>query len=44
MERLQTEIDEENETRLDLYESLSKAKGEKKRAALHSLLVSWIGL
>ena len=41
MARLQTEIDEENETRLDLYESLNDAKEEKQKAALNTLLVSW---
>ena len=40
MNRLQVEIDEENETRTELYEERSKAKDRKKRAVVESLLVS----
>ena len=40
MDRLQVEIDEENETRTELYEERSKAKDRKKKAVVESLLVS----
>lgn len=38
MDRLQVEIDEENETRTELYEERSKAKDRKKKAVVESLL------
>lgn len=41
MDRLQVEIDEENETRTELYEERSKAKDRKKKAVVESLLVSF---
>jgi len=41
MDRLQVEIDEENETRTELYEERSKAKDRKKKAVVESLLVSY---
>lgn len=41
MNRLQVEIDEENETRTELYEERSKAKDRKKKAVIESLLVSY---
>ena len=40
MDRLQVEIDEENETRTELYEERSKAEDRKKKAVVESLLVS----
>ena len=40
MDRLQVEIDEENETRTELYEERSKAKDRKKKVVVESLLVS----
>ena len=40
MNRLQVEIDEESETRTELYEERSKAKDRKKKAFVESLLVS----
>lgn len=44
MDRLQVEIDEENETRTELYEERSKAKDRKKKAVVESLLVSFFFL
>lgn len=41
MDRLQVEIDEENETRTELYEERNKAKDRKKKAVVESLLVSY---
>jgi len=38
MDRLQVEIDEENETRTELYEERSKAKDRKKKVVVESLL------
>lgn len=40
MNKLQVEIDEENETRSELYEQRSQAKEKKQKAAIESLLVS----
>ena len=40
MKRLQVEIDEENETRTELYERRSQAKEARKKAVIESLLVS----
>lgn len=40
MNKLQVEIDEESETRTELYEKRSKVKDKKQKIAIESLLVS----
>ena len=40
MKRLQVEIDEENETRTELYERRSQAKEARKKAVIETSLVS----
>ena len=41
MNKLQVEIDEESETRTELYEKRRQAKERKQKAVIESLLVSF---
>lgn len=43
MNKLQVEIDEENETLTELYDEKNKAKEKKQKAAIGALLVSSFG-
>ena len=43
MNKLQVEIDEENETLTEFYDEKNKAKEKKQKAAIEALLVSSFG-